>query len=83
MPVYHYEPKEENTGCDFCKDGFDYTQSIRDDKLTLCPECGTEIVKTPVAAAIGRSQSGFDDRARAAGFSKLKKIGTGEYEKQY
>jgi predicted nucleic acid-binding Zn ribbon protein len=83
MPVYHYEPKEECTGCDFCRDGFDYTQSIKDDKLTQCPECGCAIVKTPVAAAIARSQSGFDDRAKAAGFSQLKKIGNGEYEKQY
>jgi hypothetical protein len=29
----------------------------------------------------GRSRSGLDDRAGAAGFHKLKRAGRGEYEK--
>jgi hypothetical protein len=33
--------------------------------------------------SVGGSKSGFDDRAKNAGFSKLKKLGSGEYEKQY
>jgi hypothetical protein len=36
-----------------------------------------------VAPAIGRSKTKLDDRAKNAGFTKLKKIGTGEYEKMY
>jgi len=39
--------------------------------------------KVVAAAAVGRSQAKLDDRAKAAGFSKLKRIGKGEYEKQY
>ena len=35
------------------------------------------------APAIGRSISSLDNRAKAAGFSKLKRLGKGEYEKQY
>lgn len=83
MPVYRYEAKDSDKSCDYCKDGFEITQSIKDDKLTTCPECANPIIKTPVSAAIGRSQSSLDDRAKAAGFSKLKRLGKGEYEKQY
>jgi hypothetical protein len=39
-----------------------------------------KLISTP---AIGGSQSGFDDRAKSSGFHKLKKLGTGEYEKLY
>jgi hypothetical protein len=35
------------------------------------------------APAIGRSKSKLDDRAKSAGFTKLKRIGKGEYEKMY
>ena len=35
------------------------------------------------AAAVGFSQSNLDDRAKAAGFTKLKRLGKGEYERQY
>jgi len=41
------------------------------------------IRKCIVAPAIGRSISSLDTRAKAAGFTKLKKLGKGEYEKQY
>jgi hypothetical protein len=35
------------------------------------------------AISIGYSKSGFDRRAREAGFTKLQRIGRGEYEKKY
>jgi len=37
----------------------------------------------PALAAVGASRSGLDDRAKAAGFTKLKRLGKGEYERQY
>jgi putative FmdB family regulatory protein len=83
MPVYRYEVKEGVAGCRHCQNGFEVTQSMRDDPLASCPECGARIVKTPVAAQIGRSQSKLDDRAKEAGFTKLKRLGKGEYEKEY
>jgi hypothetical protein len=51
--------------------------------MTVCPRCGNPITKCIVAPAIGRSKTKLDDRAKNAGFTKLKKIGTGEYEKMY
>jgi len=83
MPVYRYEVKEGVAGCAHCRDGFEIVQPISEKRLEKCPECGCRIVKTPVAPSVGRSQSGLDDRAKAAGFSKLKRLGKGEYEKQY
>ena len=83
MPVYRYEVREGEAGCVHCHDGFEVIQSIKDDRLEKCPECGCPIIKTPVSTSLGRSESNFDDRAKAAGFSKLKKISKGEYEKQY
>ncbi len=83
MPIYRYETKSPAAGCERCRGGFEVVQSIRDEALTTCPDCGGPIVKTPVVAAVGRSQANFDDRAKSAGFSKLKRLGKGEYEKQY
>jgi hypothetical protein len=41
------------------------------------------VVKVVSRPAVGGSSSGFDDRAKSAGFHKLKRLGKGEYEKQY
>ena len=83
MPVYTYAAKEPVAGCALCHEGFDITQRISDAPLAVCPECGAPVAKIPVVSNVGFSQSSFDDRAKNAGFSKLKKVSKGEYEKQY
>lgn len=83
MPIYEYEAIDEKKSCAQCGQGFEVVQSVRDARLTACPSCGAPVRKRFSAPAVGRSQSGLDDRAKAAGFTKLKKIGKGEYEKQY
>lgn len=83
MPVYDYEAKEPTKSCPHCKDGFEITQRIKDKSLTTCPECGNPVFKVITAPAIGRSKSKLDDRAKNAGFTKLKKVSKGEYEKMY
>lgn len=83
MPTYEYQAVESSAGCEKCRDGFDIVQSIHDPKLAVCPECGAPIHRVICAPAIGRSQSGLDDRAKSAGFTKLKRISKGEYEKVY
>ncbi|OVE74249.1 hypothetical protein BVX94_00970 [bacterium B17] len=83
MPIYEYKAKNEKSSCKYCKDGFEIMQRIADDKLEKCPECDSPIVKQISAPSVGASKAAFDDRAKAAGFSKLKKLGKGEYEKQY
>ena len=83
MPFYEYQVDESHEGCAYCRRPFTRFQQIRDAKLTQCPACGAPLRKLFSAPSIGASRSGFDDRAKSAGFHKLQKIGTGEYEKQY
>jgi len=83
MPTYRYEARDERRACGVCRGGFDCRQSLSDPPLEVCPECGAPVRKAVVAIRLGRSVSGLDDRARAAGFTKLKRLGKGEYEKQY
>jgi len=83
MPVYDYAAADSKHACSNCISGFEAVQSIHDAKLTACPKCGAPVRKCIVAPALGRSKSKLDDRAKAAGFTKLKKIGKGEYEKMY
>ena len=83
MPIYRYEPREDGAGCAKCRQGFDLAQPLAAPQLERCPDCGTPVRKAVVAIRVGRSQSGLDDRAKAAGFTKLKRLGKGEYERQY
>ena len=83
MPVYDYIATVPERSCPHCEAGFETVQSIHDARLTACPTCGAPISKCFSAPAIGRSKSKLDDRAKAAGFKKLKRIGKGEYEKMY
>ena len=83
MPSYDYAATDSGRTCAYCADGFEVTQSLSEPRLTACPRCGAAVTKCITAPAIGRSKSKLDDRAKAAGFTKLKKIGKGEYEKMY
>ena len=83
MPVYDYEALSPDKSCPHCAAGFETTQSIHDLRLTACPECGSPIRRVITAPAIGRSKSKLDDRAKSVGFTKLKRLGKGEYEKMY
>jgi len=83
MPVYDYIATDSAHACGYCAKGFEISQGLSEPRLTFCPQCGAAVTKCITAPAIGRSKSGLDDRAKAAGFTKLKKIGKGEYEKQY
>jgi len=83
MPTYQYEALDSAQACAVCASGFECVRRLSDPPLTHCPTCGAVIRKCIVAPAIGRSISSLDTRAKAAGFTKLKKLGKGEYEKQY
>jgi putative FmdB family regulatory protein len=83
MPIYEYQARDRNAACARCRDGFEQLQCLSEPPLTVCPDCGAAIVKLISAPAVGASKSGLDDRAKSAGFTKLKRLGKGEYEKQY
>jgi len=83
LPIYCYEPRKEGAGCDHCRDGFELSQPLSEPALQKCPECGVAIRRAVTPIRVGRSVSGLDDRAKEAGFTKLKRLGKGEYEKVY
>ncbi len=52
MPTYEY-------ACKACGHTFEIVQSMTDDTLTVCPECGGELRKIFAAPAIAFKGSGF------------------------
>ena len=83
MPFYEYQVAKNETGCEFCRAPFERLQKISDKHITVCPECGSPIVRLISLPSVGGSKSSFDDRAKNAGFHKLQRLGKGEYEKKY
>jgi len=82
VPIYEYQVAEGEKGCDLCREGFEhFHKSV--EVLDACPGCGAAVRKLISAPNVGASESGADDRAKAAGFHKLKKVSKGEYEKLY
>jgi len=83
MPIYEYCVREGMAGCEYCSRPFELMQRLSDPPLAACPKCGAPVQRLISAISIGYSKSGFDRRAREAGFTKLQRIGRGEYEKKY
>ena len=83
MPTYEYEAADPSNSCAICCKGFELIRALREPPVTQCPHCGAPVSKLISAPAVGRSVSSLDDRAKSAGFTKLKRLGKGEYEKQY
>ncbi len=83
MPIREYIAVDPTASCKFCKERFEQVEPMDSPPISLCPECGNKVQRQISAPQVGGSQSGFDSRAKSAGFSKLEKLGAGEYEKKY
>jgi len=83
MPIYEYQVSKGSAGCEYCAEGFEILQKLSDPLLEQCPKCGKPVTKQISAPSLGASKSGFDDRAKSAGFHKLEKRDKGTYEKKY
>ena len=84
MPIYEYIARDAQArSCAHCAVAFELLRKMSDPPVAQCPECGAPVMKIISAPAVGSSKAGFDDRAKSAGFHKLKKLGKGEYERQY
>ena len=83
MPIYEYEASDSRHSCAHCRHGFEHLARSSDAVLTRCPECSGPVQKIISAHSVGSSKSGFDSRAKNAGFQKLERLGHGEYEKKY
>jgi putative FmdB family regulatory protein len=83
MPIREYICRDDQTGCTFCKPGFERLEKMGQSPLESCPKCGSSVERRISPSSFGHSKSSIDDRAKRAGFHKLKRLGKGEYEKQY
>jgi putative FmdB family regulatory protein len=75
MPIYEYEHDGRS-----CKLGkvFDFKQSLADDPLVNCPECGRAVKK--IISQISISCPKTDGELRDLGFTKLVRRDDGVYE---
>lgn len=84
MPIYEYQAKKQSKSCTYCAKPFEWVHPrMSDPLLSVCPKCNAPVEKIFSPPSIGRSKSSLDQRAKNVGFHKLKRIGKGEYEKQY
>lgn len=81
--MYVYEAKESSSACEECRNGFEISQSLKDDKLTCCPKCGAAVIRVIQAPGLTHSKTDLHYRAKRAGFKCLKKVQKGEYETVY
>ena len=83
MPLYVYEAKDVKKSCAKCRGGFEITQRLSETRLEHCPYCRTPVVRVIQAPGLTHSKTDLHYRAKRAGFSCLKKVTKGEYEKMY
>lgn len=84
MPIYEYRAKILEKSCSYCKNGFDYFQTINSSPLITCPNCGSEVVRifhpTPTVRDSSDRKILSDDNLRKHGFKKLVNVGDGKFE---
>jgi putative FmdB family regulatory protein len=84
MPTYEYVASDPKRGCERCRAPFDVKQSMHDEPLRKCPECGAPIERLISRCAINtRSEKSMlsDKNLKEKGFTKLVKEDTGRYRK--
>ncbi len=82
MPLYFYRPGK--VPCRICGEGFERWEKSADPRLSHCEKCGLPVTALlPDAVNTPRySRKPSVSEAKNAGFTVLKKISSGEYEKQ-
>lgn len=78
MPVYEYRHIDEKSERCPLGDEFEWTQSIREDALSVCPECGQPVKRLISRPFISTPQG--DSDLKNMGFTKLVKRDQGVYE---
>jgi len=86
MPVYEYRAKDpESASCYRCREGFDWMQSMSDEPLKACPECGQAVERLISMPNVSTTQSVksmlSDKNLKDKGFTKLVNEGGGKFRK--
>ncbi len=83
MPIREYIAVDPGKSCRHCKEGFEEVENMDAPAMDVCPRCGGKVQRQFSAPNVGGSDSGLNDRAKNAGFTKYSKLGKGEYEKKF
>ena len=78
MPIYEYELCDGD--CTICGGKFQLNRPIDRPALEACPLCKKPVRK--VFSSFNTPKTASISDAKKAGFTVLKKVGKGEYEKQ-
>lgn len=85
MPTYEYQAEDSTAGCEHCRDRFEVRQSMRDEPLTRCPQCGGRVTRLISRCGVSTSPSTKsllgDKNLKAKGFTKLVNEGGGKFRK--
>ncbi len=85
MPTYEYQAVDTAAACDKCRERFEVQQSMRDDPLTACPQCGRPVRRLISLVGVSTAQSVksmlSDKNLKAKGFTKLVNEGGGKFRK--
>lgn len=83
MPLYEYELCEGEKGCVACRSGFTLRRPLNVAELTCCPVCKSRVRRVISAFNTPKVLKPVSiSDAKSAGFTVLKRVGKGEYERQ-
>ncbi len=82
MPLYRYTPA--SSPCKLCGTGFDRLQSAAEPAFAACPTCGQAVTRAATHAVYAPKLLAplSISSAKQAGFTVMKRVSSGEYEKQ-
>jgi len=85
MPTYEYRAKDVDKACDHCRERFEVQQSMSEEALTSCPQCGKPIERIISLCSVSTTQSTrsmlSDKNLKEKGFTKLVNEGEGKFRK--
>jgi len=75
MPTYCYQARQREKSCTLCREGFEIKQSMKDQPLQKCPECGSPVERIIKSVGIRTSPTTktilSDSNLKKHGFKKL------------
>ena len=85
MPTYEYRAVDIQKACPHCRETFEIQQSIHDEALKACPECGGPVERLVSLCSMSTTQSSkamlSDKNLKQKGFTKLVNEGGGKFRK--
>ncbi|UCD27682.1 MAG: zinc ribbon domain-containing protein [Planctomycetota bacterium] len=83
MPIYEYRTKNDAEACDHCRQVFEVQQSMKDEPIAACPQCGNPVERIISKCTVSTSQSVksmlSDKNLKQKGFTKLVNEGGGKF----